>query len=71
MTLGRLVLAASKETRLYALTIMDRCDIGKISVGSIEGGPIGNKITAGSRCISDKNKNIFVKSEILSCRVGS
>ena len=35
------------------ITITDVCEIGKISIGSIEGGPIENKITDMSHCVGD------------------
>ena len=37
------------------ITITDLCEIGKIIIGSIEGGLIEKKITTVSQCVSDLN----------------
>ena len=39
--------------KLDMIRMMDVCEIGRISFGSIEGVPIENKITALSHCIGD------------------
>ena len=38
---------------LNMTTIMGICKIGKITIGSIEGGPIEKKIAALSHCVGD------------------
>ena len=43
------------------ITIMDLCEIGKITIGSIDGGPAEKKITALSHCVGDYNNNKIVK----------
>ena len=43
------------------ITIMDLCEIGKIIISSIEGGPIVNKITALSHCVGDNKIYIVIK----------
>ena len=40
------------------ITIMDLCEIGKITIGSIDEGPAENKITALSHCVGDYNNKI-------------
>ena len=42
-----------KLNDLNMITIMDLCESGKITIGSIEGGPIENKITVLSHCVGD------------------
>ena len=43
----------STLNELQMITITDLCEIGKIIMDSIKGGPIVNKITALSHCVGD------------------
>ena len=42
-----------KLNDLNTIISMDLCEIGKIIIGSIEGGPIVNKITHLFHCVGD------------------
>ena len=50
------------------ITVTDFCEIGKISINSIEGGSRENKIITVPHCIGDKMLKILVKLEIFPYR---